>query len=88
MKNANNTVRIASAAIKTSRDAVRYARDEISGTEFAKRTAKTAASTAASAGGAWAGAAIGSAICPGIGTAAGAVVGGLVSGLGLSSLFD
>ena len=88
MKTANNTVRIASAAIKTSRDVVRYAKDEISGTEFAKRTAKTAASTAASAGGAWAGAAIGTVICPGIGTAAGAVVGGIVSGLGLSSLFD
>ena len=88
MKNANNTVRIASAAIKTSRDAVRYAKDEISGTEFAKRTAKTAATTAVSAGGASLGAAIGTAICPGIGTAAGVVVGGIVSGLGLSSLFD
>ena len=92
----DNISRIVGAVFDISCDFVNYINYEITGSEFAKRTAKTAARIAASAFGiyagaaigAYAGAAFGTAICPGIGTAAGVVVGGIVSGLGLSSLFD
>ncbi|MEE3423163.1 MAG: hypothetical protein VZR11_10725 [Succinimonas sp.] len=82
----DNIGRIITAAYDISRNFVRYIDYEITGSEFAKRTAKTAASTAAGAGGAWAGAALGTAIFPGIGTAVGATIGGLATGFGVSKL--
>ncbi|WP_406547704.1 hypothetical protein [Succinimonas sp.] len=82
----DNISRIVGAVFDISCDFVNYINYEITGSEFAKRTAKTAASTAAGAGGAWAGAAIGTAIFPGIGTAVGATIGGLATGFGVSKL--
>jgi phage tail tape-measure protein len=69
-------------AFDTARDALRMARGNIDGREFAQRVGGNTVGLVGSAGGAYVGSVVGTFAMPVVGTMVGSVIGGVIGGIG------
>ena len=79
---------VATTAIETGKDIIKYVNGDIDGKALAKNTVKNCATSAGGWAGAEAGATVGAMVGGPVGAVVGGVIGGIAGALGIGSLFD
>jgi len=79
---------VATTAIETGKDIIKYVNGDIDGKALAKNTVKNCATSAGGWAGAEAGATVGGMVGGPVGAVVGGVIGGIAGALGIGSLFD